>query len=79
MVRHTMMLNSTTEGIQVHKKSFQNLGIRSNLNPMKSFHPFISLRVQVTTNDLGEMNEKLSVLLKSLEEIYVKIDEEQML
>lgn len=63
--------------MMLHKKSFQNFGIKST-NSMKSFHPFLSLRVQTTGNELNELNEKLQGLIKNLDEIYIKIEEENM-
>jgi hypothetical protein len=49
-----------------------------SINSMKSYHPFMSLRLSTTGVELHELNGKMTVLVKGLEDVFIKIEVEEL-
>eukprot|EP00347_Sterkiella_histriomuscorum_P012370 403368847 len=66
---------NTSSYVEKHKKSFNTFQFMS-INSMKSFTPFMSLRVSITGNDIEELSDKMRQLIDKLDKISTQQDEE---
>ena len=51
----------------------------SSSNPMKSYTPFISLRVSTNSYNPDELNSRMTELIFKLETVYTSLEEEEMM
>jgi hypothetical protein len=61
-----------------HEKSFTVFN-STTANPMKSYTPFLSLRVSTSGYEPDELNSRMTELIISLEKVFTIIEEEEMM
>ncbi len=69
-IRQAKFNSTTSQTMLQHQRSFQTFSL-SPTNPMKSFQPFLSLRVSTTGADVEDLSLKMQELYEKIEKIFI--------
>ena len=72
--RQKLFMNSQVMQVKEKQREIEAFQ-RASLNTMKSYSPFLALRVAMTTDQLPEMTKKLGSLIEKYEKRCIELDE----